>query len=127
MSSLLALIIVVLIGLILLALLGWFFRWFRALLGSTVGSTATTAIGLELLDSPIVVVLGLGSLGLPLLGISKEWYINKGYMGYFGLRLLTDLSFIALHNSPPRLATSVTLMPGFSLLIDSRALLSHSM
>lgn len=34
---------------------------------------------------------------------------------------------MALHNSPPRLAISVTLMPGFSFLIDSRSEFNHSM
>lgn len=68
---LLALIILIIVGLILLALLRWFFRWLRALLGTAIGSTAAT-IGLKLLDGPIVVVLGLGSLGLPLLLIKRE-------------------------------------------------------
>lgn len=42
-------------------------------------------------------------------------------------KLLTLLSFNPLQSSPPRLATSVTLMPGFSRLIDSRLSFNHNM
>lgn len=41
--------------------------------------------------------------------------------------VLTLLSFNARHNSPPRLATSVTLMPGLSRLICSRLSFNHNM
>lgn len=65
-SRLFALIIIIVVGIILFALFRWFFRRFRTLFGTAIGSTAA-AVGLKIFDGTIVIVLGLGCLSLPLL------------------------------------------------------------
>lgn len=74
-SRLFALIIIIVIGVILFALFRWFFRRFRTLFGTAIGSTAA-AVGLEIFDGTIVIVLGLGCLSLPLLNRDRNGLKN---------------------------------------------------
>lgn len=144
-------VIVIRVGL-LLSFFGW---CFSGCFGSTafLADLFAAAISFEFFHLFGVFVFGFDSFLLPFLLWRKTetkkrntvntWYLNLHVRTYTKwtpkqcdrfnysmmkkIKVLTLLSFNPLQSSPPRLATSVTLMPGFSRLIDSRLSFNHNM